>query len=376
MFEFQHSSGCDDLTQSLASLTGVLAEVKCNVNYIQQEWADLQAVISGTAHPQNLLTKDNVIVSKTSLHKMAAEMDQVKRLLPKLLNQALMTSASKLAQLEGESEKVKKERDEMKGEVIHWKNQLATAVADVQKEKAVQLELQVSVKDLTDHLSQQSEFSFSLGSVCCTLLWRLSRQEDCIHTIVSGSKSAEFLALVSSSVDSYLSTYMADQWPDPSTDEAAFILALCGTVTNIAASALGREHLASSPQGQAVIDTFLAFIKDAPLRKSGPMKSLMLMFLYNISINQKGMKYLCSKPGLIPMMCWHVTEETDIESRVNTLRVLHSLTSDETSIRIMHELKENLPLCQLQQLTTSPNKDIQDLSLDIIMDLRQLDNEQ
>ncbi|CAG5120967.1 unnamed protein product, partial [Candidula unifasciata] len=342
MLECPYSSGCDDgLARSLGTLANLLCEVKCNVNDIQHEWTDLQKVMSGIPVPQNLMNSDDVIVSQTSLHKMSMELGQLKLLLPKLLSQTLLASTKKLTLLEEESEKRKKESDQLKGEVVHWKNQLATAVAHVQKEKAVQLELQVSIKDLTDQLSQQSEFSFSLGSVCCTLLWRLSRQEDCVQILVSGSKSAEFLALVSSSVDSYLNTYMDDQWPDQSSDEAAFILALCGTVTNIAASALGREHLASSLQGQAVVDTFIAFIKKAPLGNSANMKSLMLMFLYNISINQKGVKYLCSKPGLIPIMCWHIKEESDTECRVNTLRVLHSLTSDEVSVRIMHELKEN-----------------------------------
>ena len=45
---------------------------------------------------------------------------------------------------------------------------------------------QCEVNELSQQLSQQAEYCFSMGAACCTLLWRVSRHEDCIHTILSG----------------------------------------------------------------------------------------------------------------------------------------------------------------------------------------------
>lgn len=45
---------------------------------------------------------------------------------------------------------------------------------------------QCEVKDLQQQLSQQADYCTSMGAACCTLLWRVSRQEECIHSILSG----------------------------------------------------------------------------------------------------------------------------------------------------------------------------------------------
>ena len=39
---------------------------------------------------------------------------------------------------------------------------------------------------MSQQLSQQAEYCSSMGAACCTLLWRVSRHEDCIHSILSG----------------------------------------------------------------------------------------------------------------------------------------------------------------------------------------------
>ena len=48
------------------------------------------------------------------------------------------------------------------------------------------LKIQHDLKVVTDQLSQQSDYCVSLGSACCTLLWRVSKQEDGIQAILAG----------------------------------------------------------------------------------------------------------------------------------------------------------------------------------------------
>ncbi|GFR62774.1 heat shock factor 2-binding protein [Elysia marginata] len=373
-------SGGDSIaipTVDLEKLHSYAVSVKRNFQELQRQWDQVKTIASKSLLPSQILRADDVVVPRHALQQLAAEADQVKTLIPKVVNTNMLSARAKLNNLEKDLEKAKKERDDWKTEVIHWKTQVETAVTDVQREKKCQLELRVDVQELTNQLSQQSDFCSSLGAACCTLLWRVSRQEETIQDIVTGSRSEEFLELVSTSVQSYLSAYKDDQWPDQKTDEAIFIIALCGISTNIAASAYGREHLATSSQGRQLVDTFVSFVSEGPPGKSANMKVLMLMTLFNISINQKGAKYLQGKPGLLPLLAWHLKEEHHHGCRANTLRLLLSLLADEaTGVRLMHELKENLSTSVLQQLTTNSQADIRDLALDLLMDIRRFDNEQ
>ncbi|RUS70799.1 hypothetical protein EGW08_021434, partial [Elysia chlorotica] len=215
----------------MVNIQSYLAQIKQNFHELQSQWDEVKSVAATALPHMQILKAGDVVVPRQALQDLAAEADQVKMLLPRVVNSNLLSAKAKLTKLETDLERTKKERDDFKTEVVHWKTQAETAVTDVQREKKDQLELRVDVQELTNQLSQQSEFCSSLGASCCTLLWRVSRQEDTIHDIVTGTRSAEFLELVSTSVESYLSAYKDDQWPDQRTDEAIFVVSLCGIAT-------------------------------------------------------------------------------------------------------------------------------------------------
>jgi len=50
------------------------------------------------------------------------------------------------------------------------------------------------VNELTSQLTQQTEYCASMGAACATLLWRVSRRDDAVESLLSG---------VSLSVDDY-----------------------------------------------------------------------------------------------------------------------------------------------------------------------------
>lgn len=50
------------------------------------------------------------------------------------------------------------------------------------------IQLRQEVEVLSQQLSQQSEYCSGLGSACCTLLWRVSKNEDTIQSILIGVK--------------------------------------------------------------------------------------------------------------------------------------------------------------------------------------------
>jgi len=40
--------------------------------------------------------------------------------------------------------------------------------------------------ELTSQLTQQTEYSASMGAACATLLWRVSRRDDAVESLLSG----------------------------------------------------------------------------------------------------------------------------------------------------------------------------------------------
>jgi len=42
------------------------------------------------------------------------------------------------------------------------------------------------VNEVTRQLTQQTEYSSSMGAACATLLWRVSRRDDAIETLLTG----------------------------------------------------------------------------------------------------------------------------------------------------------------------------------------------
>ena len=101
----------------------------------------------------------------------------------------------------------------------------------------------------------------------------------------------EFLQLVGVTVESFLSTYEQDL-PAENSEEVQFVLSLCGTVTSeggregqrkegrggrkapmyhstsltdVAASAYGRDFLSTHPEGKALLETLSSVLSSSPL---------------------------------------------------------------------------------------------------------------
>ena len=132
---------------------------------------------------------------------------------------------------------------------------------------------QCELTELSQQLTQQADYCSSMGAACCTLLWRVSRHEDCIHSILGGvsqphacvsllyrvegfptppfsssqSKVQEFLALTGSTLQSFLATYGRGEMPGETSEEAQFVLALCGIITSEGATIMGVALSISLP---------------------------------------------------------------------------------------------------------------------------------
>jgi len=48
------------------------------------------------------------------------------------------------------------------------------------------------VNELTRQLAQQTEYCASMGAACATLLWRVSRRDDAVESLLSGVSTSAF----------------------------------------------------------------------------------------------------------------------------------------------------------------------------------------
>lgn len=97
----------------------------------------------------------------------------------------------------------------------------------------------------------------------------------------SQNKAEEFLQITSRTIESYFETY-GEEVNKESSDEFQFVLALTGTITNIAAAAQGRDFLVSKDSGRALIDSFVTVLGVSTAGKNVKLRNLILMALYNI----------------------------------------------------------------------------------------------
>lgn len=95
------------------------------------------------------------------------------------------------------------------------------------------------------------------------------------------NKAEEFLQITARTVESYFESYGEGDEKERS-EEFEFVLALTGTITNMAAAAQGRDFLVSKDSGRVLTDTFITVLGVSAVGKNVKMRNLILMALYNI----------------------------------------------------------------------------------------------
>lgn len=95
------------------------------------------------------------------------------------------------------------------------------------------------------------------------------------------NKTEEFLHITARTVESYFESYGEEDEKETS-DEFQFVLALTGTITNMAAAAEGRDSLVTKDNGCVLIDTFISVLGGSVVGKNVKMRNLILIALYNI----------------------------------------------------------------------------------------------
>ncbi|XP_038616388.1 heat shock factor 2-binding protein [Tachyglossus aculeatus] len=316
-----------------------------------------------------------VRIKKKDLERLTTEVMQLKEFLPRILNTSFLKSLQKLETLDESLKKKERELVQVRMDCEHFKARLETAQEESMRENKEILALQQQLNEAKLQLLQQAEYCTEMGSAACTLLWGITSNEEAAQAIIGGSKAAKFFNISGQTMESYVKSLEGDvkQQQELESDENQFVFALAGIVTNVAAVACGREFLVNS--SCVLLDTMMQLLGDLKPGQCTKLKVLMLMSLYNVSINLKGLKYLSESPGFISLLWW-LLSDPDPEVCLHTLRLVQSVILEpEVFSKSAPDLRGSLPLQRIVVLSQSRNADLQKLARELLEDLKVLEGE-
>ncbi|XP_015491674.1 heat shock factor 2-binding protein isoform X3 [Parus major] len=269
---------------------------------------------------QKAETKEEFVkVRRRDLERLTTEVMQLRDFLPKIVNGDILGTFQKLDAIESNLEKKEEEIEQLRMDCEHFRARLETAQADCMREKK--------------------------------------------------SKAVKFFTITAQTMESFVKSLSEDmKQQDLDSEENQFVLALAGIVTNVAALACGREFLVSS--SRELLDTMMHLLGDMKPGLCNKFKVLMLMSLYNVSINLRGLKYISESPGFIPLLWW-LLNDPDTEVCLHALRLLQSvLLEPEVLARSGAEVRETLPFQRIVALSQSRNAELQALAKELLEDLK------
>ncbi|XP_034609629.1 heat shock factor 2-binding protein [Trachemys scripta elegans] len=314
-------------------------------------------------------TKEEFVkVRKRELERLTTEVMQLRDFLPRILNGDVLESFQKLDVIE--TSKLHHISSNHKY-FQHCLEQTQPSFIRRHKEK---LAFRQQLNEARQQLLQQAEYCTEMGAAVCTLLWGVSSNEEAVKNILGGSKAVKFFTITGQTMESFVRSLGEDtKHQDLDSDENQFVLALAGIVTNVAALACGREFLVNS--SRVLLDTMMQLLGDLKPGLCTKLKVLMLMSLYNVSINLKGLKYISESPGFIPLLWW-LLNDPDTEVCLHVLRLLQSMILEpEVLAKSAPEMRDTLPFQRIIALSKSRNAELQTLAQELLEDLKILECE-
>ncbi|KAL6265495.1 hypothetical protein P5V15_002291 [Pogonomyrmex californicus] len=228
------------------------------------------------------------------------------------------------------------------------------------------------IERLKDQIFSQSTYCTSLGAVLGNLTWRASRFPQIVDAWLSTfqNKIAEFLSIVNGTFDAFVDTYRS-AFPPINNIEYQFVMGLLGIVTNISASPEGREFLITNSSGTEFVQKLIKLMPELPSTSGAvSLKRLMLMILYNVSMNKTGLRYLLeSRVGDALSHCLENEASSD-EMQLLCLRVLQSVTYDLEEPKYIHDLTTIIPIQRIETMISAKRSDISSAAKQVVKHLR------
>ncbi|KAM4794943.1 heat shock factor 2-binding protein [Rhinophrynus dorsalis] len=305
-----------------------------------------------------------VRVRRRDLERLTTEVMQMRDFLPQILNHELIDNVQRLEQMESALEG--KDLD-----CEHFRARLEAAQNECAQEREEKLSLLAQLSGLRELSVQQADYYSHLGAVVCTLLWGTSNQEEVVRSILGGGKASMFFGLASHTVSSFVES-IGDELPqNDECEESHFLLGLAGTITNVAAVSCGRDFLVTSCRD--LLDTWIHVLGQIKLGTCSRLRVLILMSLYNVSINRMGLSWMSNNHEFISQL-QRLLMDPDPEVCLQTLRLFQSVVMEpDVLCRLKGDLQESL--LRIQELSQSPNPEVQSVACDILEETRGLETQ-
>ncbi|KAK0078417.1 hypothetical protein PV325_002523 [Microctonus aethiopoides] len=214
------------------------------------------------------------------------------------------------------------------------------------------------ILQLTAQTISQSQFCANLGAVLGNFLWISSKfpQMTNIWLHDNQTKMEEFLSIVKTVFESFVDTFKSN-FPPLHNDECQFVMALMGTITNVSSTPLGRQFLATNHTGMNLIKQLIKSLALIPKESGDGLKRLMIMTLYNVSLNRVGLPFLLElkvDENIGPCL---IDDTIAIDIQVSALYLLQSLTYNLTNPYILQRIIDSIPMDRIKSLAVSLNND-------------------
>lgn len=229
--------------------------------------------------------------------------------------------------------------------------------------------MQGEVFKLRNQLRTQSSFCASLGSTLGNLVWKASRLQPVVELFLTTNKLPELFSMTSGTLISFLETYSKDL-PDLHSDETQFILSMGGIIANIAAVPEGRHYLVSDFSGKQLIEQILQLLPKIPLTTGDPLKRILLMILYNVSINAAGLLLLQDQKPLLETLTQIIMCDRTPELKLLSLRLYESLTYEFGSVAVFNIHRQCVPTKKLQTIMSDTDAEMRQYAQSIINNMK------
>lgn len=315
-------------------------------------------------------TAEKFVVHKGELDQLYHEVKQIKRGLPKFLSKDVSSIQKALLNAGEEKQALNDENKSLKREMEILKKHHDVSLNELEREKKGNSLLRQQVSELTDVTNKQAEYCAKLGSTTCALLWNALQQDNCLPSVLKGEHGNDFILLASHTLESYSAAAqenIIDSSDSSGDHEHQYVVRLVGVITNISASAYGREFLMTSEHGKDLLSVMISMVADLQSKstKLFKLKNLVLKTLHNVSINQKGIKFLCSKKEMFSNLS-QVVDENCASNRLLALKLIQFIIVEPDCAEIVHVVLELFSIERLESFASGNTGELQNVCRELI----------
>ncbi|XP_068165797.1 heat shock factor 2-binding protein [Antennarius striatus] len=314
-------------------------------------------------------------VKKRDLDRLTTEVMQLREFLPRVLNRDLIEMLYKAREAQKMKVRLVQEQERLRQECRHLQSRLDAALSQCQKEREEKLKSREQLVRCEAELQQQADFCSDLGTAACGLLWSSSARDNTVTHWLADGTLQPFLTVATQTLESFIRSLdeeVKTQTEDSHQDQ--FVLAVAGTIANIAAVTGGRDFL--SVAAHILLATLMKLLQRMKPGVFPKLKVLILMALYNVSISIRGLQYVSKNQELLPLI-QNLLEDSNWEVCLHALRLLQSVMLEEEVLLLLSPslLDPELEV-RVRRLTSSKRPSLRtaaEQSLQDLQDLQQRD---